>query len=143
MKKLIACLIFLWGLYACSSSDDINDSEPELSGTWKLIEMSGSVPNSETSGENMEWQETYRFQPDGSFIKSRTRDEETIEATGTYRWISETEERLLELEFNTENQIVCSCYQNNSETMRFQSETVFISSWFACDGPGLIYKKID
>jgi hypothetical protein len=33
--------------------------------------MSGSVPDSETTGSDMEWQESYRFFEDSNFIKTR------------------------------------------------------------------------
>jgi len=143
MKMQIVYLVIMGLLGSCSSDDSSNNSELILTGNWKLIEMTGSVPNSETSGADMEWQETYRFESDGSFQKSRTREGETIEASGTYRWSDASEEPLLELDFNSDSEIIGSCNQNNLETMSFQSETIFVSSWMACDGPGLTYKKVD
>jgi hypothetical protein len=143
MKIQIVYLLIIGLLGSCSSDDNTNNSELVLTGNWKLIEMTGSVPNSETSGAEMEWQETYRFESDGSFQKSRTREGETIEASGTFNWIENSDERILELSYNQESIIIGSCYQNNTETMVFQSDTVFYSSWMACDGPGLTYKKMD
>ena len=143
MKIQILCLMIIGFLGSCSSDDSKSDFEPDLVGSWKLIQMSGSVPNSETSGADMEWQETYRFESDGNFQKSRTREGETVEASGTYSWSDASSEPLLELNFNSDSEIIGSCNQNNLETISFQSETIFVSTWMACDGPGLTYKKVD
>ncbi|WP_026302451.1 hypothetical protein [Psychroflexus tropicus] len=142
MKIQILCLMIIGFLGSCSSDDSKSDFEPDLVGSWKLIQMSGSVPNSETSGAEMEWQETYRFESDGNFQKSRFREGETIEASGTYRWSDTDEERFLILEYDNESEIIGSCTQNASETISFRSESVFISTWLACDGPGLTYEKM-
>jgi hypothetical protein len=143
MKMQIVYIVIMGLLGSCSSDDSSNNSELVLTGNWKLIEMTGSVPNSETTGAEMEWQETYTFQSDGSFQKSRTREGVITEASGTFNWIESSDERILELSYNQESTIIGSCYQNNTETMGFQSNTVFSSSWNACDGPGLIYEKVD
>jgi arylsulfatase A-like enzyme len=39
-------------------------------GKWTLVSMSGSIPNSETTGATMEWQEFYLFNTNGTFTKS-------------------------------------------------------------------------
>jgi arylsulfatase A-like enzyme len=39
-------------------------------GKWTLVSMSGSIPNSETTGAAMEWQEFYLFNTNGTFTKS-------------------------------------------------------------------------
>jgi hypothetical protein len=57
--------------------------------------------------------------------------------------INNSTESLLELNFNSESEIIGSCTSNTKETMNIQSETIFLSYWNACDGPGLRYEKID
>jgi hypothetical protein len=91
----------------------------------------------------MEWQETYRINADGTFQKSRDRDGIITEVSGTYNLINNSNEPLLELSFNSESTIVGSCISNTKETMSLKSETIFLSSWNACDGPGLKYEKTD
>ena len=129
-------------LFSCNKNDD-NDTENELVGNWKLIQMTGSIPNSETSGTEMEWQETYVLNANGTFLKSRDRDGITTEVSGTYNFINNSNEPLIELNFDTESDIIGSCTSNMKETMNLQSETIFLSSWEACDGPGLKYEKIN
>lgn len=129
-------------LFSCNNNDD-NDTENELVGNWKLIQMTGSIPNSETSGAEMEWQETYVLNANGTFLKSRDRDGIRTEVSGTYNFINNSNEPLIELNFDTESEIIGSCTSNMKETMNLQSETIFLSSWEACDGPGLKYEKIN
>ena len=57
-------------LFSCNKNDD-NYTENKFVGNWKLIQMTGSMPNSETPGTEMEWQETYRLQTDGTRGDSR------------------------------------------------------------------------
>ncbi|MBL7561238.1 hypothetical protein JAO71_15710 [Olleya sp. YSTF-M6] len=138
MKNKILFLMIIGVLFSCNNNDD-NDTENELLGNWKLIQMTGSIPNSETSGAEMDWQETYVLNANGTFLKSRERDGITTEVSGTYNF----NEPLIELNFDTESEIIGSCTSNMKETMNLQSETIFLSSWEACDGPGLKYEKIN
>lgn len=56
MKKIALIFITIGILYSCNKD---SNSYTELIGNWKLIQMTGSIPNSETTGSDMEWQETY------------------------------------------------------------------------------------
>ena len=141
MKKQILFLMIIGILCSCSKND-IN-LENQIIGNWKLIQMTGTIPNSETTGTEMQWQETYLLNTDGTFQKSRNRDGVITEISGTYKLINNSTESLLELNFNSESEIIGSCTSNTKETMNIQSETIFLSSWNACDGPGLRYEKID
>lgn len=143
MKKQILFLMIFGILFSCNKNDDGFNLETEIIGNWKLIQMTGSIPNSETTGTEMEWQETYRLNADGTFLKSRNRDGVITEVSGTYNLINNPNESLLELTFDSESEIVGSCTSNTKETMSLKSETIFLSTWNACDGPGLKYKKMD
>jgi hypothetical protein len=123
MKKQILFLIIIGILCSCSKND-IN-LENQIIGNWKLIQMSGTIPNSETTGTEMEWQETYLLNTDGTFQKSRNRDGVITDISGTYKLINNSTESLLELNFNSESEIIGSCTSNTKETMNIQSETIF------------------
>ncbi len=143
MKKHILFLMIIGILFSCNKNDDDLNSETEIIGNWKLIQMTGSIPYSETTGTEMEWQESYQLNADGTFLKSRDRDGIITEVSGTYNLINNSNEPLIELTFDSESEIIGSCTSNTKETMNLQSETIFLSSWNACDGPGLKYEKID
>jgi hypothetical protein len=143
MKKQILFLMIIGILFSCNKNDDGINLETEIIGNWKLTQMTGSIPNSETTGSEMEWQETYQLNTDGTFQKSRDRDGVITEISGTYNLINNSNENLLELNFNSESEIIGSCTSSTKETMSLQSETIFLSSWNACDGPGLKYERVD
>ncbi|WP_066225366.1 hypothetical protein [Formosa haliotis] len=141
MKKATLICLLLGLLLACSNDDDSNTNTTEVIGTWKLTEMTGNLPNSTTSGDEMEWQETYLFNPDLTFTKSRERNGITTEASGTFLLKQTSHESLLELKFNTENDIIGSCYSDLKEDFYIEASNTLSSTWKNCDGPGLIYKK--
>ena len=67
MKKQILFLMIIGILFSCDKNDDDINLETEIIGNWELIQMTGSIPNSETTGTDMEWQETYQLNNDGTF----------------------------------------------------------------------------
>lgn len=146
MKKQILFLMIIGILFSCNKNDDGNNDdnlETEIIGKWKLIQMTGNIPNSETTGTEMEWQETYQLNTDGTFQKSRNRDGIITEVSGTYNLVDSSNERFIEFIFDDESEIIGSCYSNLKEEMFFQSDNTFSSTWSACDGPGLKYEKED
>jgi hypothetical protein len=60
MKIKFLALISVIILCSCSNDQD-TITQATLEGDWKLIQMMGMAPNSETTGPNMEKQESYRF----------------------------------------------------------------------------------
>jgi hypothetical protein len=82
MNNRILFLILIGVLFSCNKNDD-TDKETEEFGNWILVEMNGSIPNSETTGSDMEWQEIYSLNTDGTFQKSRDRDGSVTKVFGT------------------------------------------------------------
>ena len=106
--------------------------------------MSGQTPNSETTGSQMEWQEHYVLSANGSFIKSRNRDNIIIEVSGTYAFEDSSDEKLLTFNHSEDNTLIGNCYSGSkTETLWLISENKIIGTWWACDGPGLEYKRIE
>ena len=68
MKKLKILFLLLITLFSCSSDDD--SSSESTDEKWILTQMSGSIPNSETTGAEMAWQETYLLKIDGMTCQS-------------------------------------------------------------------------
>lgn len=141
-QKLLVILLGIVFLNSCKNNDEYN-IQTEVIGNWKLIQMTGNIPNAVTTGTEMEWQETYQFFNDGTFKKSRNKDEVIIEVSGVYDIINNSTETLIHLNFSNESEIVGSCTSNTKETMKLQSQNIFLSSWSACDGPGLKYERVN
>ena len=139
MKKGLLLLAVVILLSSCNSDDDSNGN---IFGNWVLTTMYGGTPNITLTGTDMEWQESYQLNTDGTFLKSREHDGIITEASGTYVIYVSQDGQSLELFFDNDSEIIASC-NNLIEYMIFQSETSFNSTWLACDGTGLSYEKLN
>ena len=136
-------------LAACSSEN--NDSEDTIDlraenfpQRWELTAMSGSVAGiPPTTGEDMEWQEYYLLHENGTFLKSRTTDEGTIQEEGSFQIVELSDGSYLELTYPEKNGLVGNCSNEPIETLRLESDTQLIGTWWACDGPGLFYDRTE
>jgi hypothetical protein len=142
MKNLIT-LMFAAGLAACSSES----AEPkELSSQqkWELVKMTGSMINSVTTGQDMDWQEYYIFNADSTFIKSRQRDGKVQEATGTYSYSNKPNEQSIIITYRSGLNLRASCQSDPSEErLIIISPRKLIGTWNPCDGPGLEYQLVE
>lgn len=145
MKSIILICTILLTTVSCSKKEDpakpIDFSAGNFPQKWVLVKMTGNMQGSQTTGQDMEWQETYLLRADGSFTKTRITGSETLEAEGTYEAKNSSGEELLVLTFNEDSAIIGNCTGDNKETLQLTSDATLQSSWFACDGPGLYYEK--
>lgn len=126
-------------LISCSS----DDANPSLAyyGKWQLIEMSGSIARSVTTGSEMDWQESYTFNTNGKFVKTRIKNNTTTTVSGTFSISKTSNETHLELTYSESSTLVGSCYGNLKEELFINSNNLLVSTWQNCDGPGLVYQK--
>lgn len=142
MKNRILFILVFGLLFSCSKNDD--QAEIEVVGKWKLVKMTGSTSNSETKGIDMEWQESYLLNENGTFQKLRETGESSSMASGTFKVISSSNETTIEFLYSNENTILGSCYSSTlTEVMVLSSNNMIYSTWSNCDGPGLEYKKVN
>jgi len=145
-RNLISTLILVSTLISCTSESDFapeklnSDEYPQ---TWKLVKMSGSFANSETSGNDMDWQEYYRLNSDNTFLKFRVRKGSINEATGTFTFITLSDGEYLELLYASGNNLIGNCTGENKEYLSLRSDNRLIGTWNACDGPGLEYERVE
>ncbi|WP_405384476.1 hypothetical protein [Maribacter sp. LLG6340-A2] len=145
MKKLAVFSFVFFMLVSCSNEDDFGLESTQFvfsEQKWELVKMTGSIADSETTGNEMEWQEYYIFSPEGTFLKSRTVDEVVYEATGSFEVVEYDEDpnHYLELTFNTGEELSGNCTGDDKELLMYRTSTTISSLWMACDGPGLDYK---
>ncbi|HEX2921635.1 MAG TPA: hypothetical protein VHO50_10770 [Bacteroidales bacterium] len=139
MKKLLLLFFGFWILTSCDKEFYL-DNFPQK---WQLISMYGQIPNSTVSGADMEWQESYLLNSDGTFTKSRTRNGVLTEASGTFLFKDINDEKYLVLYFDNNSSIIGSCtYYNLQESFWVRSEKRMTGTWSNCDGPGLEYTRI-
>ncbi|MDP3314067.1 hypothetical protein [Lutibacter sp.] len=139
MKKIVFILLCSILLLSCSNNDE-TESE-EYSQIWQLTKMTGSVPNSETTGGNMEWQEFYVLNLDGTFLKSRERNNVLINISGTYTYENISEEKFIMSNYQSESAIIENCTSELEEYLIIRNNK-FIGTSSACDGTGLEYERL-
>nr|WP_294924565.1 hypothetical protein [uncultured Flavobacterium sp.] len=145
MKKTVIVFILMLSLISCSNDSDDSKSKVAIDyyGKWTLVKMSGSIPNSETTGSKMDWQESYVFNTDGTFTKIRLRDNITTKSSGTFVIQKEDDYISFSLKHSKNNEIIGNCSGGDlSEFLSINKENLLQSSWSACDGPGLFYDKM-
>lgn len=128
-------------LISCSNEDANPPLVLDYYGKWQLTEMSGSVINSVTTGPEMDWQESYVFNTNRTFVKTRIKDNTTTTASGTFSISKTSNETHFELTYSKNSTLVGSCYGNLKEELLINNNNLLESTWQNCDGPGLVYQK--
>ncbi|WP_268846712.1 hypothetical protein [Flavobacterium aestivum] len=141
MRYLTFIIAFITVFSSCSKdTEETADNHLEK---WTLVKMYGSMFDSVTTEVAMEWQEYYLFNKDGTFTKSRIRNNIETKAIGTYTTIDYQYGKYLELTYLKDSEIIGSCFGNLKEVLHFKTNNILSSEWSACDGPGLEYQKVD
>ena len=141
MKNLVILIAFLSVFSSCSKDDAVTMDNTGYYGKWTLVSMSGSIPNSETTGAAMEWQEFYIFNTNGTFTKSRERNSVKTSISGTYTTTTQSDRIYFELTYPNDSELIGNCYGNLKEVLYLTGNNSLSSTWKSCDGPGLEYKK--
>ena len=146
MKKLLPILLSLF-LFSCSTDEDQKTLEQGIEGTWVLFKTLG--PDSEKTGSEMAFQETYTLNEDGSFTKTRDEEGEEIQSTGTFEVVPDkgaavTRESqvflILKLQHDSD-ELTTSCEGDDTiEYLHFRSH-LLENQHDACDGSRLMYEK--
>lgn len=146
MRKLFGILMLSIFFLSCSVEDYTEDdiSLQYTAQKWKLVRMTGSFINSETTGDQMDWQEYYMFNPDGTFSKSRSREGVITEAKGTFEVMEydNDDADYLELVYKNGQELIGSCNGDGTEVLVYRSVKAISNTWNACDGPGLDYELV-
>lgn len=151
MKNLIFVSVIIGTVISCSFNKEIDpeNSNKEFNSDqypqkWQLKEMSGMLANVPPStGSDMDWQEYYLLYFDNTFIKSRERDNVVTEETGIYDFVILSDENYLELIYESDNFLIGNCTGGVKELLILNSENKLIGTWRACDGPGLVYERVE
>ena len=137
MRHIIVILIIF--MASCSNGSNENNLK-NGNQSWKLVKMTGSFMNSETTGSDMPWQETISLKGNNLFEKTRVRNSETITVNGSYSYSELEDGTYLILDYGKENELIGNCTSDFKETYWIISENKLQGTWLACDGPGLEYQ---
>ena len=145
MKNLLLLSLSLLSLAACQKEELVEvEAEAEVTSypqTWHLVQMTGNFPVFIKTGADLPWQETYTFQPDSTFTKTRQQGTQRREASGTFSVRKDATGRALTLTYPTDSDLLTNCSATPQESLLLKENTVLIGSSEACDGPRLEYKK--
>ena len=146
MKKILFFLLTTF-LFSCSTSNDrvrVSDLAVEdFPQKWSLYKTTGGRENSETLEEDLEYNEYYLFELDGSFSKHRIDGEQEKLAEGSFEIVESDTPMALLLTYTTDSELIGNCTGNNEEYLYLdESGKTLLSSWWSCDGPGLFYEQV-
>ena len=148
MKNFLPLFLLAFTLFACSEKEDLNvETTQSASGQypqkWQLVSMSGNIANAKpTTGTGMAWQEHYLLNADGSFTKTRVQNGTSTEASGTFSLENNNGESYFVFTYKINSPIIGNCTSDLKEVLAIRSSDSMYSTWLACDGPGLEYKKV-
>ncbi|MCE2612341.1 hypothetical protein LVD13_05095 [Flavobacteriaceae bacterium D16] len=147
MRTHLLLVLIVLSLSCTNDNQEINSLEfnaSVLPQKWKLVSMTGNFSGSVEEGEDMEWQETYILTSDQTFTKTRETAELTLTGTGTFQFFSENEAVGIVFTFNEDFEIIGNCTGDQIEYLYLDTDQkTLVASWWACDGPGLFYQRIE
>ncbi|WP_221394596.1 hypothetical protein [Dyadobacter sp. NIV53] len=150
MKRLFFLFTILGTLLACSKKETSPEglttkfNSEKFPQKWQLVSMTGNVANiPPQTGSDMSWQEFYLFNADGTFSKTRERDGVTKTITGKFSFKNIGQENYMELTYDEDSELIGNCYATATEELIIKSDIQLANTWNACDGPGLMYNKVE
>lgn len=141
MKNLTLIFLLVLTVSSCNKDDALDlESYPQK---WQLVEMTGQLPDSVTTGNEMSWQEWYLLKRDGTFVKCREQNGVVIEGAGNFSFKVVSDGKDIILNYYKENIIIGNCGSELQERLALKTDTKMIGTWWTCDGPGLVYERIE
>lgn len=139
---ILASMLFM---LACSEKSLMEERlyTNDFPQTWKLMKMTGGMQPTVFAGEEMEWQEKYIFNADSTFTKIRYVNGDTLSVSGSYIITEEYGDQAFLLSYSVPNDLIGSCTYLVEYLYSDSDKENLLSNWWACDGPGLFYKRID
>ena len=139
MKNALLFSMLLALLGSCQK-EELEEAQTELyPQTWQLVKQRSSWTNTVLTGAALTYQETYVFRADSTFTKTRQKQGQLVEASGTFS-VPTTARPYALLTYTAKNNLIGSC-SLLQEALFIKSDTL-VNSWDACDGPRLYYKRV-
>ncbi|UWY27066.1 hypothetical protein N4T20_15195 [Flavobacterium sp. TR2] len=141
MKKIGLLIAVIFSLVSCSNDDNDNKPAESYHGKWILTKMGSGNP-AVNSIDVLEWEESYTFNSNNTFSKTRKKEGKTITVSGTYSVVKTADQIRFELVYTKESDIVSSCTSKTKESLYIiNSIGNLYGTWSICDGPILVYEK--
>jgi len=142
MKKIGLLIVLLISLTSCSNDDNNNKPTKAYHGKWNLTVMDRIKSPFANYIIVLEWEESYIFNSNGSFSKTRIMDNKTSTISGFYSVVETSDKTHFTLLYGASNEMIASCTGNLIENLYITNSTGRLyNTWETCDGPLLIYDK--
>ncbi|MEX2591126.1 MAG: hypothetical protein WD426_00030 [Anditalea sp.] len=149
MQKLFVLPVFFILLVISSCKEDEIQPDLAVQGEWILVKSEGSMTGKVLEGEELEWKETYDFNDDNTFIKTRETDDGSFQASGEFSLIeaeisdSSKARAYLTLTFQSGEEIIIGTCNGTGkiEELIITHQGELINTWGYCDGAILYYEK--
>jgi len=143
MKNVLQLSLLLAALVSCQKDNSVEPNADAYPQTWQLVKLTSDWTNVVKTGADLPWQETYVFQADSTFTKTRQQGDQLLQAKGTFSLRNFSEGQYATLTYAAASSLIGSCTTSTlKETLVLQPDQTLVSTWRACDGPGLEYKKV-
>jgi|GEM_PF-3402560 len=145
MKK-ISILLCIFAIAVFSFGCEKNESpENMLTGEWVLEEVGSTWTQEVMKAEEIDYEETYVFHRNGTFLKTRTGSDSEGQATGTFTHTEPDNQDVqyyLLLTFETGTDLIASCTKSlGIEEFGLLKNGTLLNAAGACDWPILTYRK--
>lgn len=141
MKKIGLLIALFISLVSCSNDDNDNKPTETYHGKWTLTRMGSGNP-AVNSVDVLEWEESYIFNSNNTFSKTRKKDGKTATITGTYSVVKTADQTQFELNYTKESDMIASCTSKIKENLYIINNFgILYGTWSICDGPLLVYEK--
>ena len=133
--SLFCCAVLALFL-SCSSSNDPLDID-----RWELSSTFSYMTNTEVPASELDFSETVEFVSDGLFLKSRTRDGETLIFEGSWEATDLNEMSVLLVRYTENNILIANCTAQPEESYFISEGRLIQNNMTPCDGPEYRYER--
>ena len=119
-----------------------------LAGEWVLVEVGSTWTQEVIKAEEIDYEETYVFHRNGTFLKTRIGSDSDGQATGTFTYTepesnNQDVQYYLLLTFETGTDLIASCTKSlGVEEFGLLKSGRLLNAAGACDWPVLTYRKM-
>ncbi|MCB2377155.1 hypothetical protein LGH70_06150 [Hymenobacter sp. BT635] len=139
---LLFCLLSAT-LGSCQKEEMLAAQTSAYPQTWQLVKSTSSWTNTVQTGAALPWQETYVFQADSTFTKTRNQNGESMNARGTFSVRTSASGQYSILTYTAASNLLGTCTPTQfKEYLVVKQADTLVNTWEACDGPRLEYKRV-
>ncbi|WP_022823766.1 hypothetical protein [Hymenobacter norwichensis] len=143
MKNALLLFLSIATLGSCQKDEVVETQTTTYPQTWQLVKSTSGWTNTILTGAALPWQETYVFQADSTFTKTRIQNGQAVDAHGTFSVRTSTSGQYSILTYNATNSLIGTCTPSQLKEYLFvKPNDTLVNSWEACDGPRLEYEKV-